>query len=96
MARLNLLLVVALLFSCFWLIRTSYESRHLFIELEKAQSRDHELQNDRERLQNDKRGQARPLRVERLAREKLHMFNATPAVTHYVSQAASGVEGEAP
>lgn len=96
MARLNLFLAVVLLLSCFWLIRSSYESRHLFIELEKAQSREHELQSDRERLQLDKRAQATPLRVEKLAREKLRMFNATPAVTHYVSQAASGVEGVAP
>jgi len=96
MGRLNLFLAAVLLISCFWLIRSSYESRRLFIELEKAQSREHELQSDRERLQLDKRAQATPLRVEKLAREKLRMFNATPAVTHYVSQAASGAEGVTP
>lgn len=95
MLRLNLLLTCALLFSCLWLIRTSYESRHLFVELEKAQNREHELQNERERLLLDKRSQATPLRVEKLAREKLHMFNASPSVTHYVSQAASAA-GVAP
>jgi len=86
MARLNLLLVAALLFSCVWLIRSSYESRHLFVELEKAQNREHELQSERERLQLDKRAQATPLRVEKLAREKLRMFSASPAVTHYVTE----------
>lgn len=96
MARLNLLLAAALLLSCFWLIRSSYESRHLFIELEKAQGREHELQSERERLQLDKRAQATPLRVEKLAREKLRMFNATPAVTHYVSEGASAPEGVTP
>ncbi|MBA4109978.1 MAG: cell division protein FtsL [Leptothrix sp. (in: Bacteria)] len=89
MARLNLLLVAMLLFSCVWLIRSSYESRRLFVELEKAQTREHELQSDRERLLLDKRAQATPLRVEKLAREKLRMFSATPAVTHYVNEAAS-------
>jgi len=91
MARLNLILAFVLLLSCFWLIRTSYESRHLFVELEKAQSQSHELQIDYERLQVDKRAQATPLRVEKLAREKLHMFNNSPSYTHYVSTSASGV-----
>ncbi|WP_367114599.1 cell division protein FtsL [Aquabacterium sp.] len=91
MARLNILLAVVLLLSCFWLVRTSYESRRLFVELEKAQSQSHELQIDFERLQLDKRAQATPLRVEKLAREKLRMFNNSPAVTHYVSTSASGV-----
>lgn len=93
--RLNIILAIALLLSCFWLIRTSYESRHLFVELEKAQSQSHELQIDFERLQVDKRAQATPLRVEKLAREKLHMFNTSPAVTHYVNTSASGVASAA-
>jgi cell division protein FtsL len=96
MARFNLLLVVALLFSCVWLIRSSYESRHLFVELEKAQNREHELQSERERLQLDKRAQATPLRVEKLAREKLRMFSATPAVTHYVNEADAAASASAP
>lgn len=95
MARLNILLAIVLLLSCFWLIRTSYESRHLFVELEKAQSQSHELQIDFERLQLDKRAQATPLRVEKLAREKLRMFNNSPAVTHYVNTSASGVAAAA-
>ncbi|RZI86436.1 MAG: cell division protein FtsL [Rubrivivax sp.] len=96
MARLNFVLAACLLASCFWLIRSSHEARHLFVELEKAQNLDHELQSERERLQLDKRAQATPLRVEKLAREKLRMFNATPAVTHYVTEAASGAQGVTP
>ncbi|MDO9002157.1 MAG: cell division protein FtsL [Aquabacterium sp.] len=96
MARLNLLLVAMLLCSCVWLIRSSYDSRRLFVELERAQSREHELQNERERLLLDKRAQATPLRVEKLAREKLRMFSATPAVTHYVNESASAPVGGAP
>jgi cell division protein FtsL len=94
--RLNILLAAVLFFSCLWLVRSSYESRRLFVELEKAQSQSHELQIDYERLEVDKRAQATPLRVEKLAREKLRMFNNTPGVTHYVSTSASGVpDGDA-
>jgi cell division protein FtsL len=90
-SRLNIVLAVVLFFSCLWLVRSSYESRRLFVELERAQSQSHELQIDYERLEVDKRAQATPLRVEKLAREKLRMFNNTPGVTHYVSTSASGV-----
>jgi len=90
-SRLNIVLAVLLLLSSLWLVRASYESRRLFVELEKAQSRSHELQIDYERLEIDKRAQATPLRVEKLAREKLRMFNNTPGVTHYVSSAGAAV-----
>lgn len=89
MARLNILLAVVLLASCVWLIRSSHESRRLFVELDKAEAESRELQIDFERLQVDKRAQATPLRVEKLAREKLRMFGNTPAVTHYVAHSAS-------
>lgn len=95
MVRLNIVLGVLLMLSAIWLVRSSYESRHLFVELEKAQSQAHELQIDFERLQVEKRAQATPLRVEKLAREKLHMFNNSPAVTHYVSTSASGAASSA-
>jgi cell division protein FtsL len=90
MLRVNIVLAILLMGSCVWLIRSSNESRRLFSDLEKAQAQAHELQIDFERLQLDKRAQATPLRVEKLARDKLHMFNTSPAVTHYVSLAASG------
>ena len=93
--RVNILLAIVLVLSCLWLIRTSHESRHLFVELDKAQTQSHELQLDFERLQVDKRAQATPLRVEKLARDKLRMFNNTPSVTHYVNTAAGSASGAA-
>lgn len=93
--RLNIVLAVLVVLSCIWLIRSSNESRRLFSDLEKAQARSHELQIDFERLQLDKRAQATPLRVEKLAREKLRMFNNSPTLTHYVSTAASGATSAA-
>ena len=97
MLRINILLTAVLLVSCVWLIRSSHESRRLVYELEKSQSAARELQIKFERLELDKRAQATPLRVEKLAREKLRMFGNTPAVTHYVAASAgapaSGVAG---
>ncbi len=88
MLRLNILLAVVLLGSCVWLIRSSHESRRLVYELEKSQSAARELQIEFERLELDKRAQATPLRVERIARDNLHMRTATPAITLYVNDSA--------
>ncbi|MFN4264588.1 MAG: cell division protein FtsL [Aquabacterium sp.] len=93
-SRLNLILALALLLSCLWLIRSSNEARQLFVELEKAQAHERELELEYERLQLEKRAQATPLRVEKLAREKLKMFGNTPGVTHYVKGASAPAAAE--
>jgi len=85
MTRLNLALLLALLASSLYLVSVQYESRRLFSELDKARSQAHRLEADKERLQVQMRSQATPSRVERLAKEKLQMRTATPAITHYVS-----------
>ena len=96
MTRLNLVLLVAVLASALYLVHTQYDSRRLVTELDKVTSEARRLETDNERLQVEKRAQATPLRVERLAREQLHMRSASPAITQYVSlkgssPASSGV-----
>ena len=89
MTRLNLLLLVALLFSSVYLVRVSHESRQLFANLDKAQGEERLLDSEFERLKSEKQSQATPLRVERTARERLKMVPASPAVTEYVSLAGA-------
>jgi cell division protein FtsL len=91
--RLNVLLLLALLFSCVYLVRVSHESRRLFAELDKAHTDERLLDNEFERLKSEKQSQATPLRVERTARDKLAMHTATPAVTAYVGRAATVAAG---
>jgi cell division protein FtsL len=95
MTRLNVLLLVALLFSAVYLVRVSHESRQLFAALDKARNEERLLDNEFERLLSDKQTQATPLRVEKTAREKLGMRNATPAITQYVSRAGAAVSPDA-
>jgi cell division protein FtsL len=95
MTRLNVLLLVALLFSAVYLVRVSHESRQLFAALDKARNEERLLDNEFERLLSDKQTQATPLRVEKTAREKLGMRNATPAITQYVSRAGAAVSLDA-
>ena len=85
MARLNLALLLAVLASALYLVHTQYESRRLYVELEKATAQSRSIETDSERLQVEKRAQATPLKVEKLARDRLQMRTATPAITQYVT-----------
>ncbi|WP_298931632.1 cell division protein FtsL [uncultured Ramlibacter sp.] len=89
MTRLNLVLLLAVLASALYLVRTQYESRRLFTENDKALSESRRLEVEHERLQAEKRAQATPLRVEKLAKEQLQMRSATPAITQYATQRAA-------
>ena len=92
MTRLNVLLLLAVMASAMYLVRVQYESRRLYVELEKATAQHRRLDAENERLQVEKRAQATPLRVEKLAKDKLGMRNATPAITQYVSQNGTAAE----
>jgi len=93
MTRLNLVLLVALIGSCLYLVRVSYDARRLYTALDVAQGEARKLDIEHERLKSEKQSQATPLRVERVARDKLAMRTATPAVTEYVTYAAVPASG---
>jgi len=83
--RLNAVLALAIVASSLLLVRTAHESRRLFAELDRARNQQRELELDHKRLEAERQAQATNLRVERMARERLAMRTATPAVTHYVA-----------
>ncbi len=91
--RLNLLLVLAVLAHALYLVHVQYESRRLYVALERAGAQARKLEIEHERLQAEKRAQATPLRVERLAKEKLQMRTVTPAITQYVTESPSVAGG---
>lgn len=91
MMKLNLLLLVGLLGSAMLLVNTSYEGRRLYAALDRAKTEQNQLEIEFKRLDAERQAQATHLRVEKVAREKLQMRTATPAVTQYVADpAASG------
>lgn len=85
MTRFNLFLLMCVIASALYLVHTQYESRRLFVELEKAAAQSRKIEADNERLQVEKRAQATPLRVEKLAKDRLQMRTTTPAITQYVT-----------
>lgn len=97
--RLNLLLIAAVLVSGFYLVRSAYESRRLFTELDRAQTEGRRLDADYQKLLADRQAQATNLRVEQVARERLKMRAISPAITFNPEAPAieaSGVRGRTP
>ena len=67
----------------------------VFALLDRARAENRQLDTEYKRLDAERQAQATNLRVEKTAREKLHMRNATPAVTQYVIDPAASASGAA-
>ncbi len=85
MTRVNLVLLLAVLASALYLVSVQYESRRLFAEIDRAGLEARRLETEREQLELEKRQQATVQRVEKVAKDRLDMRAATPAITDYVS-----------
>ncbi len=96
MSRLNLLLLIAVLASALYVVHTQYMARQLYTEMHRVEQEARRLELDSERLQVEKRAQATPLRVEKLAKDQLKMRTATPAITQYVRPDGSVIPAVAP
>ncbi len=92
MTRVSALLLMAVVLSALYLVRTQYESRRLYTDLDRAKALAQRLDTEHDRLDVERGAQATPLRVEKLAREQMHMQTISPAITQYVS--AQGSESE--
>jgi cell division protein FtsL len=91
MTRLNLVLLAALMASALYLVRTQYEARRLFGEIERATATARRLELENQALEIQRRAQATPSRIEKLAKDRLAMRAASPAITEYVAyQAEAG------
>ncbi len=88
MTRLNVFLVIAIIFSAMFLVHSHYEARRSFMALEAATKEANRLELERERLQVERRAQASPLRIEQIAKQQLQMRLVTPGITQYVKQPA--------
>jgi cell division protein FtsL len=95
MGKLNLLLLAALLLSSLLLVKTAYESRQLFAAIDQARAEHSQLDAEYKRLDAERQAQGTSLRVERTARERLQMRNATPGITTYVFDPAASAAAAA-
>jgi cell division protein FtsL len=84
MSKLNMLLLVALLLSSLLLVRSAYESRRVFAALDKARGEQQNLDAEFRRLDTDRQQQATNQKVDRVARDRLHMHTALPGEVQLV------------
>ncbi len=92
MTRVSALLLLAVVLSALYLVRTQYESRRLYTELDRAKALAQRLDTEHDRLDVERGAQATPLRVEKLAREQMQMHTISPAITQYVATQKSKSE----
>lgn len=90
MTRMNFILLASVLATMLYIVKVQYESRQIFVAIEKATVSVRKLELENASLQVETRAQATPLRIEKLAKEKLQMRSATPAVTQYASSGSEG------
>jgi|JI10StandDraft_1071094.scaffolds.fasta_scaffold1750766_2 cell division protein FtsL len=99
MVRLNLMLLLTVVLSAFYLVHTQYESRRLYTQIDKARAQVRRLEAEHETLQVQKQAQATSARVQFIASRQLQMRPANPAITQYVTfsggvpSVAAAVEG---
>lgn len=84
-ARLTFLLAAVLVLSALSLVNAQYQSRRLFIELERAQALARQLDIEWAQLQLDQSTLGKHARIEANARRDLNMVALTPARTQYLT-----------
>ena len=83
--RLTTFVLYCVVMACgFWTIQTQYDSRKLFIEIEKKRTHLQQIQQDNANLEVEKLTKATSFRTELIAKETLKMSTATPSITQYV------------
>jgi cell division protein FtsL len=89
MSRLNLIGLMAVMLSAFYLVHTQYESRRLYTQLDRAHAQAKRLDAEHEQLVLEKRAQATSARVQHIAISQLNMRAANPAITYFVTADAN-------
>ncbi len=88
MARINLILLLVLTACALGLVTSQYKARKLFAELEQEQERAKQLDVEWGQLQLEQSTWAMHARVEKIARDRLHMSVPDAKRTQVVMPAA--------
>ena len=84
--KINLVLTALLVGCALSLVNAQYQSRHLFIELERAQSQARQLDIAWSQLQVDPSTLGKHERIEAIARRDLDMTPLTPGRTQFLTK----------
>ncbi|MCC6868262.1 MAG: cell division protein FtsL [Burkholderiales bacterium] len=93
MTRVNLVLLAVLVLCALSLVTSRHQARRLFVELERAQTEQRSYETEYGQLQLEQSTWGMPARIEKIAREQLHMQLPTVARTEIVPMPAPRGEG---
>lgn len=94
MVRLNLVLLVVLVLCALSLVTSRHQARLRFVELEREQARAHGYEVEFGQLQLEQSTWGMPARIEKIAREQLHM--QLPGAARVEVVRAPGAAGATP
>jgi len=83
--RFNVALLIVLLVCALVLVKTQYQARHLFIELERSQTEARQLDVEWSQLQLDQSNLGKHERIQASAANDLNMVPVTADRTQYIT-----------
>ncbi len=84
-ARLNPILALCLVACALFLVHSQYQSRRLFVELERAQAQTRQLEIEARQLQLEQSKLSQHARIESVAKRNLNMLGVKPSETVYLT-----------
>jgi cell division protein FtsL len=84
--KLNIVLAALLVGCALSVVNARYQARHLFIDLDRLQQQQRQLQVDWTQLQLEQSTLGKSERIEELARSQLNMAPLVPARTQYLME----------
>ncbi|RKP51204.1 cell division protein FtsL [Trinickia fusca] len=97
MSRLNIFLLIVVLGCALSVVNATNQQRRLFVQLERAQSEERQLQQDYAQLQYEQSALSKTSRIEQVATASLKMQAVATGGTQYLTLApGASVAAEAP
>lgn len=87
MSRLNIFLFIVVLGCALSVVDSTNQQRQMFVQLERAQSEEHQLQQDYAQLQYQQSALSKTSRIEQLATATLKMHPASSGDTQFLTLA---------
>ncbi len=92
MNRLNIFLLIVVMGCALSVVNSTNQQRQIFFQLQRAQSQEHQLQQDYAQLQYQQSALSKTSRIEQLANDSLKMQPITTGRTQYLTLPASAAK----
>ncbi|HEY3539201.1 MAG: cell division protein FtsL [Trinickia sp.] len=94
MSRLNIFLLIIVLGCALSVVNATNQQRRLFVQLERAQAEERQLQQDYAQLQYEQSALSKTSRIEQVATDSLKMRSIVSGGTQYLTLASGASEAK--